>query len=606
VVIDGFGNLFIADTGNSVIREVVAATGVIKTVAGNASAACTFTLGDGGPATSASLCVPTFAALDTHGNIFIADDGYNLIREVVASTGNIQTVAGSGGGNGSGYSGDGGPATSALLNIPNGVFVDSSGNLFIAEQGNNVIREVAASTGIITTVAGDSTGAAGFSGDGGPAVGAKMFFPETVWGDNSGNFYVADFSNQVIRKFTLGGNIQTIAGNRVTGFSGDGGPATSAELDGPDGAFVEPNGSVLIADINHGRVRIVGAATTTTLASSSNPSFLDQNVTFTATVAPAGGGTPVGSVNFLDNGTLIGTASVNGSGQATFTTSTLATGGHPITAQYFGTNFPGSISSPLNQQVNVISGPLTISAGQSYTFNNADIPGNIVMNGGTLVLNNSTVGGSLTMTGGSLMGTNITVQGSLQITGGTFSIDPSHIKGNVLIHNIRPGSALNQICGTTVNGNLQFQFNGTAVMIGSPSCSGNTVGGDLQVSGNFAATEIYGNTVHGNLQVLSNIVASQVDNNKVSGNLQVSFNLGTTQVNSNTVRGNLQVSSNFAAAQVDNNKVTENLMIQNNAASTGVFSNTVEDKLECSGNNPSRITGGGNKAEQKQGQCFRF
>jgi trimeric autotransporter adhesin len=606
VVADGSGNLFIADTGNGVIREVVAATGVIETVAGNASAVCNGTLGDGGPATSASLCGPTFAALDSHGNIFVADAGYSLIREVVTSTGNIQTVAGSGGGNSSGYSGDGGPATSALLNGPNGVFVDGSGNLFIADQVNQVIREVAASTGIITTVAGSTSGTPGFSGDGGPAVGAEMFNPGTVWGDNLGNFYVADFSNNVIRKFTLGGNIQTIAGSRMTGFAGDGGPATSAELDGPDGAFVEPNGSVLIADINNGRIRIVGAATTTTLASSSNPSFVNQDVTFTATVAPAGGGTPIGSVNFLDNGSVIGTGSVNGSGQATFTTSTLATGGHPITAQYFGTNFPGSISSPLNQQVNVISGPLTISAGQTFTFVNANIPGNIVMNGGSLVLNNTTVGGNLLMSAGSLTVINSTVQGTVQITGGTFSIDPTHIKGNLLVHNIRFGSAQNKICGTTVNGNLQFQFNGTAVLIGSPSCAGNTVGGNLQVSDNFAATQIYGNTVRGNLQVLTNIAASHVENNIVNGNLQVSYNFAATQVNGNKVRGNLQVSGNFAATQVDNNKVTENLLIQNNIASTGVFFNVVEDKLQCSGNRSSLITGGGNKAEQKLGQCARF
>jgi hypothetical protein len=362
VVVDGSSNLFIADTGNSVIREVVAATGIIKTVAGNASAACNFTLGDGGSATSASLCFPTFAALDSHGNIFIADESYSLIREVVAATGNIQTVAGSilglGQGLNFGYSGDGGPATSALLNAPNGVFVDSSGNVFIADQLNNVIREVAASTGIITTVAGDTTGAAGFSGDGGPAVGAQMNFPETVWGDNSGNFYVADFFNNAIRKFTLGGNMQTIAGNRVTGFSGDGGPATSAELDGPDGAFVEPNGSVLIADIHNGRIRIVGAATSTTLSASPNPSLEGQPVSLTATVTPTGGGTPTGSVQFLDNAIAIGTGSVNASGKATLITSTLALGAHSLTAQYLGTNFPSSVSSVLN---------VTIAPGGSAT-----------------------------------------------------------------------------------------------------------------------------------------------------------------------------------------------------------------------------------------------
>ena len=180
-----------------------------------------------------------------------------------------------------------------------------------------MIREVN-TAGTITTVAGNTSGTAGFSGDGGPAVGAELFFPETVWGDSSGNLFVSDFGNNVIRKFTVGGNIQTVAGNRVYGVSGDGGPATSAELDGPDGAFVEPSGSLLIADIGNGRIRIVGQPTTTALAPSANPSPADQPVMFTATISPAGGGTPIGSVNFLDNGIVIGQGVVNGERQGDF------------------------------------------------------------------------------------------------------------------------------------------------------------------------------------------------------------------------------------------------------------------------------------------------
>ena len=601
VFVDSSGNLLIADSINNVIREVVAATGVIETVAGSVNPSCTYS-GDGGPATSAGLCYPVAVVEDSHGNIFISDSNDNVIREVTAATGIINTVAGNfilGGA----YTGDGGPATSASLNGPVGVFVDGSENIFIVDQSNNVVREVVAATGNIRTVAGNGT--QGFSGDGSPATSAEFYNPSYVWGDASGNFYVSD-GNGVIRKFTVGGNIQTVAGDRVQGTAGDGGPATSAELDSPFGVFVEPSGSLLITDLNDGRVRIVGAATTTTLTSSSNPAFADQDVTLTVTVTPTGGGTPIGSVNFLDGGTVFGEEPVNASGQATTTISALAIGAHTLTAQYFGTNFPGSTSSSLDQEIDAITGNLTISAGQTYTFNNTSIPGNLVMNGGTVVLNNTTIGGSLTMSGGTLTVTNSTVEGTLQITGGTFSIDPSLIKGNLLIYNTRVGSAHNQICGTKVNGNLQFQFNGAAVMIGSPSCAGNTVGGELLVSGNIAATEIYGNTVRGNLQVLSNVATSQVDNNTVSGNLQVSYNLAATQVNGNSTRGNLQVSNNIAATQVDNNKVSENLLIQNNIASTGVFSNTVEDKLECSGNNASLITGGGNKAEQKQGQCAKF
>ena len=159
---DASGDLFIADTGNNVIREVVQATGNIITVAGNGTAGYS---GDGGPATSAQLNSPRGVAVDASGNVFIADTGNNVIREVVQATGNIITVAGNGS---AGYSGDGGAATSAQLNVPYDVAVDQNGDLFIADTGNNVIREVVQATGNIITVAG--TGTAGYSGDGGAAT----------------------------------------------------------------------------------------------------------------------------------------------------------------------------------------------------------------------------------------------------------------------------------------------------------------------------------------------------------------------------------------------------------------------------------------------------
>jgi hypothetical protein len=214
-----------------------------------------------------------------------------------------------------------------------------------------------------------------------------------------------------------------------------------------------------------------------------------------------------------------------------------------------------------------VNGNLNISSGHTYTFVNGTITGNVVMTGGTLVLNNTVVGGNLQMSGGSLLLTNnSTIQGNLQITGGTYSLDPSRIRGNLQVQNIPAGAAQNQICGMTVNSNVIFQNNGTAVLIGSPSCPGNSISGNLQVTSNSAATEVYGNSVSGNLQVTSNSAATQVDINTVNGNLQ----------------------------------------IQNNSASAAVFSNTAKGNLQCSGNNSSLISGGGNKAAQKQGQCASF
>jgi hypothetical protein len=197
----------------------------ISTVAGTGIAGYN---GDGIPATTAELFAPRAVAVDNHGDVFIADAANNRVREVTAA-GTILTVAGTGT---SGYSGDGGLATAAKLSGPRAVAVDSSGNLFIADANNNVIRKVTASTGTISTIAG--TGTAGFNGDGIPATSAQLNFPQAVVLDNSGNLFIADKFNQRIRKVTAGtGTISTIAGNGIIGYNGDGIPATTAELKNP-------------------------------------------------------------------------------------------------------------------------------------------------------------------------------------------------------------------------------------------------------------------------------------------------------------------------------------------------------------------------------------
>jgi sugar lactone lactonase YvrE len=252
VYADGSGNLFISDTFNHRIRKVVAATGTIQTVAGNGTAGFS---GDGGLATSATLHFPKGVFVDSSGNIFTADYFNARIREVAAATGNIQTVAGNGT---FGYSGDGGPATSAGFVGPTGVFVDSSGNLFIPD--NSRIREVIGATGIIQTVAGNGT--YGFGGDGGPATSAELYVPIGVCVDSFGNIFIADTNNNRIREVVAAtGTIQTVAGNGSSGFSGDGGPATSAQLAGPKGVYVDSSGNLFIADAYNGRIREVDAST---------------------------------------------------------------------------------------------------------------------------------------------------------------------------------------------------------------------------------------------------------------------------------------------------------------------------------------------------------
>jgi trimeric autotransporter adhesin len=249
VAIDASGNIYIADTDNNRIRMVTKTTGIISTVAGSGLEGYS---GDGGLATSAGLFCPNDVAIDASGNIYIADTDNNRIRLVTKSTGIITTVAGSGL---EGYSGDGVLATSAALHYSNGVTIDASGNIYIADSSNNRIRMVTKSTGIISTVAG--TGSYGYSGDGGLATSAGLFCPNGVALDASGNIYIADSFNHRIRMVTKStGVISTVAGTGLEGYRGDGGLATSAGLFYPSGVTLDASGNIYIADSFNNRIRM--------------------------------------------------------------------------------------------------------------------------------------------------------------------------------------------------------------------------------------------------------------------------------------------------------------------------------------------------------------
>lgn len=433
IALDSNGNLYIADSGNNRIREV--SNGNISTVAGNGTAGYS---GDGGPATSAELDMPSAVAVDSYGNLYIADTDNQRIREVASGT--ISTAVGDGE---QGFSGDGGPATNAALDTPTGVAVDASGNLYIADSHNNRIRE--ASNGTITTVAGSGPAglAAGYSGDGGSATAAELAKPTGVAIDAAGNIYIADTNNNRLREVGNGG-ISTVAGTGVQGYGGDGGAATSAVLNHPSDVAINSTGDAVIADAQNERVRAVnlptitytsqttgvtsspqyvtmansgsgtltvqslkvtgsfatatggtcsalpislaagqsctqaivfqpvssgvsqgslvaggsgvvpqtvllsGTATQTipsiTLTTSPATVLLDNPVILTAVVASASG-TPTGTVTFLDGNTAIGSAPLN-AGQATISVSTLAKGTHSISAVYGGSAGFTSVTSP--------------------------------------------------------------------------------------------------------------------------------------------------------------------------------------------------------------------------------------------------------------------
>jgi len=246
VAVDATGNLLIADIGNNRIRRV-ATNGIITTVAGNGTEGYS---GDGGVATNAELHSPNGVAVDASGNLFIADALNDRIRKV-DTNGIITTVAGNGTG---GYAGDGGAATNAGLGFPSGVALDATGNLLIADLGNNRIRKVA-TNGIITTVAGNGT--YGYSGDGGAATNAEFHSPVRLAVDATGNLFVADDWNSRIRKVDTNGIITTVAGNGTADYAGDGGAATNAKLNVPTGVAVDSVGNVFIADYDNSRIREV-------------------------------------------------------------------------------------------------------------------------------------------------------------------------------------------------------------------------------------------------------------------------------------------------------------------------------------------------------------
>jgi sugar lactone lactonase YvrE len=259
VAVDAAGNLYIADSDNHRVRKV-SMSGTITTVAGSGTTGYSGGgySGDGGPATGATLNNPYGVAVDTSGSLYIADTYNSRVRKV-STSGTITTIAGS---TTQGLSGDGGPATDAGLAFPYGVAVDSAGNVYIADTDNHRVRKVSTS-GTITTIAGSGTtgySGGGYSGDGGPATSARLFNPYGVAVDAAGNVYIADTDNSRVREVSTLGTITTIAGTGSFGLSGDGGRATIATLYSPYGVAVDMAGNLYVADTYNNRIRKVSAS----------------------------------------------------------------------------------------------------------------------------------------------------------------------------------------------------------------------------------------------------------------------------------------------------------------------------------------------------------
>ena len=418
VVADRTGNLYLADSENNRVRRIDAVTGIITTIAGTGIAGFS---GDGGAATDARLNNPVSIAVDSSGDLYIADANNQRIRLVSAQTGVITTIFDTGtlscgssmnnfwviaidasgnlyisdcdeirkvdaqsgtssivAGNGSsGYSGDGGPATSATLGIPTSICLDNAGNLYIADEFYSVIRKVTANTGIITTVAGNGVGA--YSGDGGPATGASLHGPQSVAVDSGGNLYIADWGNGRIRVVTASsGIISTLAGSSgIAIFDADGGLAIANQLF-PIGLSVDAHGNLYFYDTLTHRFRMTPASEATPVTTIAPPVFSITAGTYpsaetVALTAPKGasmyvtldGSTPTGFSNLYHGPIMV-------AGSMTLKAIAIMPGylpSDPATASYTITTVPSRVITyvpiPFNAQYALCFGAVAVDSSNS-------------------------------------------------------------------------------------------------------------------------------------------------------------------------------------------------------------------------------------------------
>jgi sugar lactone lactonase YvrE len=353
LALDTTNNLYIADTHNQRIRKLNLATGIITTIAGSTSGFS----GDGTSAVSAQLSLPTALALDSSGNLYIADTGNHRIRKLNLATSIITTIAGNGT---QGYSDDAGPATSAAIDSPTGIALDNSSNLYLADTHNHRIRKIAASTGVITTIAG--SGSQGFSGDTTAATTANLALPHGLTADSAGNLYLADTANHRIRRIdATTGIITTVVGDGTQTFAGDNGPPTAASLDSPTATTLSPSSSLTLSDTGNQRIRQVTTQPTsnsiTTIAglgltipgalNLTAPSVIAYGtgqITASLATTPATGNVTFFETTNATTKTLGSSALV--SDTATLSTASLPVGVYNLTATYSGDQTHPSAQSP--------------------------------------------------------------------------------------------------------------------------------------------------------------------------------------------------------------------------------------------------------------------
>ena len=534
VAVDTAGNIYFAD--NQRIRKVTVSTGYISTVAGNGTQGYS---GDGGAATNAEMNWPWGVAVDTAGNIYIADMDNERMRKVTAATGVISTVAGNGT---QGYSGDGGQAASAEINSPSGVALDASGNIYFGNILSNCIRKVTASTGIISTVAG--TGTAGFSGDGGLATSAKIYYPYGVAADAGGNIYFADEVNDRVRKVSAStGDISTVAGTGTTGYSGDGGAATSAQLYWPHGVAVDAAGNVYIADLDNDRIRAVAqikATPSISVSCSPNPiTYGSQNTNCTSSVS--GGAT--GSVTWTINGGGWTTSSLSGGATSAGGFSGWSGGTYTIGVAYGGdgNNNPVSSSTTLTiskatPTVSVFCSPNPITYGGANSICTISANDSGTVTGTVSLTYNGTAWTTVSLSSGSGTATWSSTSGIGTYTiGATYNGDSNNTtatgSGSVTINKTSPTVSLSSSVNPLIYGGLSVF---TATINGGQSPSGTVTFqvngqtfGTVTVSGGVAIYNGTNEAWAAGTDTISAIYSGDGDNGGATGTLTETINKAT-------------------------------------------------------------------------------
>jgi len=428
VCVDSLGNIYAADTYNNRIRKI-SPSGTISTIAGTGTYGYS---GDGGLATNAALINPSSICLDSSNNLYFSDSGNNVIRMISVGTNIISTIAGTGA---AGYSGDGGAATAAMLLNPLGVFVDNTGYIYVADNGNSRVRRFTLG-GTISTIAGDgaattlnnptsvyvdnagrvyisetgnnrirmfsggpltTVAGGGTGGDGVLATSARLSGPRGIFGDSAGNIYFADAGNQRIRRFTVGGIINTFAGNGTAGFSEDGGASTAAMINSPRAIFQDSSGRIYLSDSRNNRIRrlaLTAPATSLTIEVNGTDSATVSAALAATTVRKTGSGTAVLSGNNSGASTLqfnaglvqvsatnnMGASLAFAGGNMEITSGTVAVPAAAMNqAGRITTNASAAVSSiaaPYGSALLTIAGPGVVTAGDmSVSATPLSIPG---------------------------------------------------------------------------------------------------------------------------------------------------------------------------------------------------------------------------------------